>query len=102
MRTAAEYRRHYSRLNRAHDRRATLLGVAAIAAAAMSGLCLGMLAPLPTATIAIELVVTDAAGEEWIAGSGDTCADAWTHAAIPADWREIDCRPVSLADIAAR
>lgn len=102
MRTAAQYRRHYDRLNRAHDRRQTLLGVAAVAAAMASGFCMGFLAPLPTAPIAIELVVTDAAGEEWIAGSGDTCADAWTHAAVPADWREIDCRPVSLSDIAAR
>jgi hypothetical protein len=99
------YPRHLAR-ELAAARRAGIrhngLMIAGVAAAAMSGLCLGMLAPLPTAPIAIELVVTDWAGEEWIAGSGDTCPDAWTHAAIPADWREIECRPVSLADIAAR
>lgn len=78
-----------------------LMGVG-VAAALACGVCLGMLAPLPTATVAIDLVVTDTAGNVWTAGRGDTCADAWTGAVVPEDWRTIDCVPVSLADIAAR
>lgn len=44
-------------------------------------------APLP----AIELRVVTYDGNLFIAGSGDTCADAWQGAAIPADWLELSC-----------
>ena len=48
--------------------------------------------PAPLAHVAyVELVVTDAQGEAWVAGSGDDCAAAFEGAVIPENWREIAC-----------
>lgn len=37
------------------------------------------------------LIVVDSAGDEFVAGIGDNCADAWHGAVVPADWTEIRC-----------
>lgn len=42
-------------------------------------------------TSTCQIVVTDTKGNEWIAGEGETCQDAWDHAEFPyqMEWREI-------------
>lgn len=44
----------------------------------------------------VELQAVTASGDVYIAGSGDTCADAFKGAVYPADWRELNCVKVYL------
>lgn len=41
-----------------------------------------------------DLVVETWAGETFVAGSGDTCVDAFEGAVYPADWRALRCEKV--------
>lgn len=44
----------------------------------------------------VELRATTTSGDVYIAGTGDTCADAFIGAVYPADWRELTCVMVYL------
>lgn len=37
------------------------------------------------------VLVRDGNGNEWIAGDGRTCADAWTRSVMPAEWTAVVC-----------
>lgn len=39
-----------------------------------------------------EVIATTYDGNEYVAGSGDNCRDAYRNAVMPADWREVVCR----------
>lgn len=41
--------------------------------------------------VTVELAAYTFSGERFVAGSGDTCRDAFQGSAIPEDWRELRC-----------
>lgn len=90
-------------LDRANARQA-FMTYAAMAAAAMSGLCIGFVLPVPAVMVSFEVVAVDSMGEAWTVGAGDSCPEAWQGAweHVPADWVEVECAPVTLRDLIAR
>ena len=75
-----------------HHDRVTLTIQVFMMAIAGCLIALPLLVPVPAERWALVAYATD--GSVWIAGSGGTCAAAFTGAVYPKDWRELRCERV--------